>query len=442
MEKKNVFPHLGKRIIKSAIAVVLCFVISFIRGDSGIVFYSQLAAIWCIQAYTVDTWKSALQRMLGTVIGALYGLIFLLGKGEFAMSGIMGECIDAVLISVMIVVVLYTTVVIHKKKASYFSCVVFLSIVVNHLNDSNPYLFVWNRFWDTTIGIIVGIFVNGFSLPKNKQKDVLFVSGLDDLLIDEKERLSDYSRVQLNRMIDDGVNFTVATVRTPAAVMELMSDVRLKLPVVAMDGAVLYDIREHEYKKVYVISNDKAKELLALIHRHGLKCFTNVIIDDTLVIYYEDMEDEIQRSLVNKLRSSPYRNYIKRPVPESEEVVYIMLFDKYEKIKDFYLLLQEQGYSKELKIEMYNSVDTEGYSYLKMFNSNANKKNMIQYLKEESGLTKTVTFGSVQGEYDVVVETGNINKLVHILKRLYEPLWTPGCKKGNISTGTRKHISG
>lgn len=442
MDKKKTFPHMGKRIMKSAIAVALCFAISFIRGDSGIVFYSQLAAIWCIQAYTVDTWKSALQRMLGTVIGALYGLLFLLGKGEFAVSGVIGKCIDAAFISIMIVVILYTTVVIHKKQASYFSCVVFLSIVVNHLNDANPYLFVWNRFLDTTIGIIVGIFVNSFSLPKNKQKDVLFVSGLDDLLINEQERLSDYSRVQLNRMIDDGANFTVSTVRTPAAIMELMSDVRLSLPVVAMDGAVLYDIREHEYKKVYVISKDKAKELLTLIHRQGLKCFTNVIIDDTLVIYYEDMEDEIQRSLVNKLRHSPYRNYIKRPVPESEDVVYIMLFDKYEKIKDFYLLLEEKGYSKELKIEMYNSVDTEGYSYLKMFNRNASKKNMINYLKEESGLTKTVTFGSVPDEYDVVVESGNINKLVHILKRLYEPLWKLNCKPGSISTEKGKDIVG
>lgn len=42
---KNTFPHIGLRIIKSAIAVALCYLVSFIRGDSGIVFYSQLAAL-------------------------------------------------------------------------------------------------------------------------------------------------------------------------------------------------------------------------------------------------------------------------------------------------------------------------------------------------------------------------------------------------------------
>lgn len=32
---------------------------------------------------------------------------------------------------------------------------VFLSIVVNHISDSNPYLFVWNRFLDIMIGDVV-----------------------------------------------------------------------------------------------------------------------------------------------------------------------------------------------------------------------------------------------------------------------------------------------
>lgn len=61
------------------------------------------------------------------------------------------------MISVMIVVVLYTTVVMKKKQASYFSCVLFLSIVVNYITDVNPYLFVWDRFLDTLIGILIGV---------------------------------------------------------------------------------------------------------------------------------------------------------------------------------------------------------------------------------------------------------------------------------------------
>ena len=66
----------------------------------------------------------------------------------------------SVIISGMIVLVIYTSVFIKKKKASYFSCVVFLSIVVNHIGDLNPYLFACNRFLDTVIGIAIGVLVN------------------------------------------------------------------------------------------------------------------------------------------------------------------------------------------------------------------------------------------------------------------------------------------
>lgn len=426
---KRKLPPIGLRIIKSAAAVALCYLVSFLRGNSGIVFYSQLAALWCMQSYAANSRNNAVQRTIGTVIGALYGLIFLLLKNQFGISGRTGEVIDALAISMTLIAVLYTTVLIKKKQASYFSCVVFLSIVVNHMSDSNPYLFVWNRFLDTMIGIAIGIGVNCFSLPKQKNKDILFISGLDDTLLNNKDSLSDYSRVELNRMLDEGVNFTISTMRTPASLMEPMRDIRLKLPVIAMDGAVLYDIREKMYLKTYVISARESNEILALIKNRGLTCFTNVIVDDMLVIYYEETEDEIQKRLISQMRKSPYRNYVKRTLPETECVVYFMMLYPHEVIEDFYKVLKEKGLTKLLKVLKYDSVDYPGYSYIKIYNKNATKENMTAYLKEMLHLEKTVTFGSIPGRYDWVVDSGDSNQVVHMLKKLYEPVKIPGKRK-------------
>lgn len=63
-----------------------------------------------------------------------------------------------------------------------------------------------------------------------------------------------------------------------------------------------------------------------------LHCFANVIIDDLLVIYYEETDDPVQRELVETLRHSPYRNYVQREVPETEQVVH-MLKKRYEPVK-------------------------------------------------------------------------------------------------------------
>ena len=260
------------RIIKSAVAVMLCYLVSFMRQGSGIVFYSHLAALWCIQVYAANTKQNAVQRLIGTVIGALYGLLYLLIRSRLQETAEIRGAVDAIVVSGMIIVILYTTVLAGKKQASYFSCVVFLSIVVNHAGDSNPYLFVWNRFLDTIIGILIGVGVNIFSLPKEKHKDILFISGLDDTLLTKGEALSDYSKIELNRMLDEGANFTISTIRTPASLLDPMRDIRLRLPVIAMDGAVLYDIREKQYLKVYVISHQRARRVLELVRRQGLCC--------------------------------------------------------------------------------------------------------------------------------------------------------------------------
>ncbi len=76
--RESHLPPIGMRIVKSAVGVFLCFVIYFLRGKDGIPFYSALAVLWCIQPYTKNTVLNALQRTIGTGIGAAYGLLFIL----------------------------------------------------------------------------------------------------------------------------------------------------------------------------------------------------------------------------------------------------------------------------------------------------------------------------------------------------------------------------
>ncbi len=421
MYKRITVPPIGLRIIKSAVAVLICYLVSFLRGESGIVFYSQLAALWCIQTYRSDTKKNALQRMIGTAIGAVYGLLFLLPERFIRREDMLQQLIDALVISGMIVLVLYTTVLIKKKYASYFSCVVFLSIVVNHVADANPYLFVWNRFLDTIIGILIGVGVNAFSLPVEKRKDILFLSGVDKTLVDRNDRLSDYSRVELNRMLDEGVNFTLSTMRTPASLLGIVQDIRLRLPVIAMDGAVLYDINENTYLKVYVISKAMSLRILEIIHKLGYACFVNCIIDDVLVICYEKEMGEVQEEILREMRKSPYRNYMKMSDIDFQGVVYFMMVYPDKDIEKIYQTLDGEGILEGLKVLKYASEEYPGYSYIKIYNKNAIRENMNRYLLEMTEASSMVTFGSIPGKCDVVIRPGDENGVVRELKKRYEP---------------------
>ena len=427
--EKIKIPGIGMRIIKSAIAVALCILVDLIRGDDGMVFYSMLAALWCIQMYRNNTLSNAVQRTIGTVVGALYGLVYILGYPK--LVGVFGHgiLIETICLFVSIVLVLYTTVLIKRNQSSYFSCVVFLSIVINHIGDSNPYSFVWNRFLDTMIGIAIGILVNNVRLCFKPDRKTLFVSGVDDILVNKRNKVSAFSKVELNRMIDDGMRFTLATKRTPASVLEPLSDINFKYPIIVMDGAALYDIKSSAYVKEYVISPDTAVEINNLITDNGLNPYINVIIDDTLLIYYRDSEDEVNRRLVNELKVSPFRNYIKREFPGDESVVYFMILDKTEKIDAFYEILVKKEYDKRFKVLKYESEDYEGYSYIKLYNRNSSKENMLIYLKERYDIQSMVTFGTVKDKYDILLSGHNFDEMVKSVRKRYEPLL--GIRRGN-----------
>lgn len=412
MKKLNL-PHIGQRIIKSAVGVFLCYIIYFLRGKNGIPFYSMLAALYCIQPYTYKTYKMAAQRTEGTIIGAVSGLIVMLL--EIYVLDIYNNLLGYFLNALFIIPVLYTTVLLHKQNTSYFSCVVYLSIVVNHITDSNPYIFVLNRVLDTFIGAAVGIAINYVHLPRKKNNQCLFIAELDDMISPLKEELSAYSKVEINRMIDDGMNFTVATMRTPASFIKLLDEVNLKLPVIVMNGAALYDLKENTYLKAYVISNESSRELVQMIRSNNMNCFINALYDDTLVIYYQNLVNYAEKDIFKTLKRSPYRCYVNREPSEADRTVYIMIIDETDKIEKFCHMLSEK-YNDRFKILCYKSDKYDGYSYIKIYNRNADTDNMIQYLAELQKLDYKKLIGADNRK------KSDFNSIVPELKKSYEPL--------------------
>ena len=72
------------------------------------------------------------------------------------------------------------------------------------------------------------------------------MTGFDGALYDEKNGISPYASFELNQLLQDGLPFTIATERTPASLMADLKGLDLRLPVIAMDGAVLYDVHPCE----------------------------------------------------------------------------------------------------------------------------------------------------------------------------------------------------
>ena len=331
MKEKRTFPQIGARIIKSAVGVALCMLTFFIRGNSGMPFYSALAVLWCMQPYSETTLTMAKQRSIGTFIGAGFGLVFLLVERLFENPSVAAVYLCA---SAMIIPIIYLTVLLDKRNASFFSCVVFLSITITHGFDADPFLFVWNRVLDTFIGIGIGVLLNIPIFERKHDNSVLYVSGIDDVLVGSSNAMIPYNMVELNRLISKGAMFTVSTVESPATLLSLMSGVELKLPVIAMDGAVLYDTEENAYIERIPLDGQTAKKCEELITANGLHCFVNALCENTLMIYYGDFANEKEEDLFKNMRKSPYRNYVRKEFRfEGAEVIYLLVLAENEQVE-------------------------------------------------------------------------------------------------------------
>ena len=67
-------PGIGMRIVKSAVGVFLCYLVNLLRGGEGIVFYSQLAVLWCMQDYVSETKAKAKQRTITKTFFIVYSI--------------------------------------------------------------------------------------------------------------------------------------------------------------------------------------------------------------------------------------------------------------------------------------------------------------------------------------------------------------------------------
>ena len=113
------FPPLGQRIMKTSLAVFICLMFYWLRGYRGVEMPAEacITAIICMQPYVQDTAVYARDRFVGSFIGALWGLMFLLLLAVFPDLG-KTPLILYPMMGVGVLISLYSAVVMHRPDTS------------------------------------------------------------------------------------------------------------------------------------------------------------------------------------------------------------------------------------------------------------------------------------------------------------------------------------
>ena len=395
----------GQRIVRSVISVWLCMVVYVLRGMRGEPFYSIIAALQCVQPYSSNMLREGKDRIIGTLVGAFWGAAILFLEllpegGDFRTT-----VIFYILLGIFTGLVIYSTVLLNISQYALFAAVVFLGIAVYHIEDANPYIHVFYRTLETIIGVGVAIFVNSVHFPRVRDRETLFVSGIDHVLFREDRELSRFTKVELNRFLHDGMRFSVSTKQTPATVREILSGVDLRLPIIAMDGAVLYDLHTMKHTPTPEVESEPAPDLTL-----SKSAYISMA------------------RLYHKKRTSPYRNYVRTNATINKDVLYILIIDREENIDRLHEKLKEQPWIGKCRINFDYFDCEEGEKILRIYAAEANRPAMLGYLQRYVGAPKVITFGTETDECDVHIKDAGRDQTVKELKKRFEPVSLKGWK--------------
>ena len=222
---------------------------------------------------------------------------------------------------------------------------------------------------------------------------ILYISDLDGTLLNKSAELSGYTVRALNRMIADGLDFTVATARTIASSGKILADLDLRIPIVLMNGVLIYDIQEQRYDQINALPPLTAAAVTDILEAYEASGLMYELYNGELRTYYESLEQKPVRDFVEErmvLYNKPFRHTGRFSDISPEHIIYFTLIDTYERllpVRD--ALVTHPG----LNMALYKDNYSPDLWYLEMFSDKASKRNAVNYLRAAYGCERITGFG-------------------------------------------------
>ncbi len=386
--EQNRLPHIGQRITKTAIAVFLCLLIYDLRGYRGqsMPAEAMITAIICMQPYIRDSRTYAFNRLTGTLVGAGWGLVFLLIMMTLPNVSSRQPLVYAGM-AIGVLACLYSAVLIRKPDTAGLSAIVFLCVVVSFPDIEAPFRNAMLRIVDVLIGTFVAIGVNIFHLPRIKQSNKVFFVRTKDLAPDRFSQIPAVALFRLNYLYDDGAKICLMSEHAPAFFLMQMNATKLNVPMIVMDGAAIYDAEQNRYLQTETLDPEDTIRLMERLKELDISSFVYTVHNNKTSIFHLGQIRDTERTVFQRMKRSPYRDYLDGEVFELSEVVYIKVIDSAEKIIDAEYHLRKTMPKSKLRAVIRPQAGAPGISGLYIYAHTATmeqaEKRVMQMLREE-----------------------------------------------------------
>lgn len=147
--------HIGRRTLKSAIAVIVAIIIVSKFGTSASTSKMVFAMLGAMSAME-NTFKQSVDACKAQIIGMILGAVVAAGLSFVPLHSLL-----TVGLGVVVIIVIYNVLGIYYSPN--LPCLV---VVMSCMNaEVYPFEYAMDRLWDTAIGLAIGMIINVLILP-------------------------------------------------------------------------------------------------------------------------------------------------------------------------------------------------------------------------------------------------------------------------------------
>lgn len=236
MRGKHKRIHIGLRTIKSAAAVIISMVIvnSYGASTSKLIF-AMMGAMAAMEPSFKESLESCFTQIVGMFFGALAGVFLLaLPLPSLLAAGI----------GIVFVITFYNS--LHIRFSPSLPCLIVVTLCTTP--DIQPLTYAIGRFWDTAIGLSVGMLINTLVFPyDNSQKIRSAAESLDKEVIFFLEKMFDSNNTHPDTK----------------KIYLIIDDMDRQLKIFSKQSLLLHRKKHRQLLETFQICEKKAKQLMA-----------------------------------------------------------------------------------------------------------------------------------------------------------------------------------
>lgn len=225
----------------------------------------------------------------------------------------------------------------------------------------------------------------------------LYISDLDGTLLRSDATLSPFSRETLNKLLAEGLLFTVASARSLVTMQFVLAGLQLRLPVIEFNGTFISDFQTGRHLATCVITPAITTAIFAQACAAGLEPFVSTSNGAGDRLYYhqpanEGMQWHLQNRIAARDRRLQYQADLRQTL--QEQVVCFTIIGRLDETTALNLQLQTD-YAGQIETYLYENQYAPGWFWLTIHDSHASKGKAMQTVAELTGLSvlELVAFG-------------------------------------------------